>query len=119
MAIDLEPDALAELCFRRVPTDVVPRDVILAALWHLYVKAAALDLPIDGDRTFRHTLLGKRSGLPASTYRATLRELAGEGLIGEARNGYCLTRRGFAAVREIVDTEHSIELAKVAKRRAA
>ncbi|MGO9488245.1 MAG: hypothetical protein ACLQBB_04355 [Solirubrobacteraceae bacterium] len=44
----LNPDALAELCFRRVPTDVVPRDVIVAALWSLYVKALLQGLETQG-----------------------------------------------------------------------
>ncbi len=113
MAVDIEPDVLVDLCLRRVPSDIAARDVILAALWHLYIKAAVVGLPTDADRTFRHTLLGRRCGLPAGQYRAALRELESEGLIGSARNGYCLTKpRGFAAVRAIVDTEHSIELAK-------
>jgi hypothetical protein len=99
---------------RRVPTDVVPRDVVLAALWHLYVKSAQDGFPARPDRTFRHTLLGKRAGLDKTQYRAAIHELLGDGLIFEERNGYGLTRRGFSVVREIVDADHTLELAKAA-----
>src|SRR4029077_13450377 len=93
MAIDVDADSLAAMCFRRVPKDVVARDVVLAALWHLYLKAAQAGLKVEG-RTFRHSLLGKRAGLSARDYRAALEELQGDGLIGKANNGYCLTPRG-------------------------
>lgn len=102
---------VAALCFRRVPDDVVDRDVVLAALWNLLVEHAKRRLPIEG-RTIRHTHLGKRSGLRATDFRAAVAQLQREGLVGGAQNGYCLTRRGFAAVREIVDVDRSIEIAK-------
>lgn len=113
MAIELGGDELAAMCFRRVPSDVVPRDVILAALWHLYCEAAAKEHLIEG-RTFRHTLLGKRAGLPARDYRAGLEELRREGLVGGANNGYCLTPKGFMAAGRLIDVERAIGLAKAA-----
>lgn len=114
MAINVEARELVALCFRRVPHDVVPRDVVLAALWHLLVKCAQLGLSVEG-RTIRHTHLGQRAGLHRADFRAALGELEQDGLIGKENNGYCLTRHGFAAVRELVDVDRSIELAKAAK----
>lgn len=99
------------MCFGGVPEDVSRRDVVLAALWHLTVKAAQLGLPVDG-RTFRHTLVGQRAGIRSAEYREALKELLDDGLITQARNGYGLTRRGFAAVREIVDVDHTIAIAR-------
>jgi DNA-binding GntR family transcriptional regulator len=113
MSIQVDADELVELCFRRVPEDVVARDVVLAALWHLLVKCAQLGLSIEG-RTIRHTHLGQRAGLHRTDFRAALAELEQDGLIGKSNNGYCLTRLGYAAVRELVDVDRSIELAKAA-----
>jgi DNA-binding GntR family transcriptional regulator len=117
MAVNVGPDDLVALCFRRVPDDVIGSDVVLAALWHLLVEHAKRELSVGG-RTIRHTHLGKRAGLHKADFRAALAELERDGLIGRANNGYCLTRRGFAAVRELVDVDRSIELAKAAKRAA-
>jgi len=117
MAISVNPDDLVAMCFRHVPDDVVGRDVVLAALWHLLVEHAQRKLSIEG-RTIRHTHLGQRAGLHRSDFRAALVELEHDGLIGRANNGYCLTRRGFAAVRELVDVDRSIELAKAARQAA-
>ncbi len=111
MAVDLSQDELAGLCFRRVPADVVGRDVVLAALWSLLVEFAKRGLSIEG-RTVRHTHLGKRAGLRRPDFGTALAELRADGLIGGADNGYCLTPRGFAAVRGIVDIERTIEVAK-------
>lgn len=108
------PSDLASLCFRRVPSDVVDRDVVLAALWHLLLEYAKLGLSIEG-RTIRHTHLGKRAGLRKADFKAELRH---DGLIGGADNGYCLTRRGYGAVRELVDADWSIALAKAARQAA-
>jgi len=117
MAIEVGPGDFAALCFRRVPDDVVGRDVVVAALWHLLVEHAQRELCVAG-RTIRHTHLGKRSGLHKADFRTALIELERDGLIGRANNGYCLTRRGYAAVRELVDVDRSIELAKAAKQAA-
>jgi predicted transcriptional regulator len=105
------PDELAALCFCRVPRDVVDRDVVLAALWHLLVEYAKRELPITG-RSIRHTHLGKHSGLRSTDFRAALAQLEREHLILRSQNGYCMTPRGFEAVREIVDVDRSIEIAK-------
>jgi hypothetical protein len=104
------PDDLAALCFRRVPHDVVDRDVVFAALWHLLVEYAKRGLPIEG-RTIRHTHLGKRCSLRRADFNAALAELRSGGLIGAVDNGYCLTGLGYEAVRELVDVGRSIELA--------
>jgi hypothetical protein len=117
MAIEVGPDALTALCFRRVPHDVVNRDVVLAALWQLLVEHAQLGLAIAG-RTIRHTHLGKRSGLRATDFRAALAELQRDGLIGSGNNGYCLTSGGYQAVHELVDVDRTIELARGAQRAA-
>jgi hypothetical protein len=114
MSIDLQPDVLAAMCFTRAPADIDGRDVVLAALWHLYIKAARDGLPTRQDRTFRHTLVGQRSGLAKTQFRSALRELLGDGLVFEERNGYGLTRHGFAAVRRLVDVDRSIALAHAA-----
>jgi predicted transcriptional regulator len=111
MAINVDPDDLVAMCFRRVPDDVVGRDVVLAALWHLLVEHAQRGLPIEG-RTIRHTHLGQRAGIHKTDFRAALIALEHDGLIGRANNGYCLTRRGFAAVRELLDVDRTIELAR-------
>jgi hypothetical protein len=113
--MDTNPESfdLADPCFHRVPTDVVARDVVLAAIWHLYVAAAVAGLPTRPDRTFRHTLLGKRCGLAGKNYRAALAQLEDEGLLVRGLNSWRLTKpRGFAAVQEIVDTERSIKIAR-------
>ncbi len=102
------------LCFRRVPDDVCARDVVLAALWQLLVEHAQRGLSVTG-RAIRHTHLGQRAGLHRSDLKAALAELERDGLIGRADNGYCLSPRGFAAVREAVDVDRSIALAKAAK----
>jgi hypothetical protein len=115
--IEADPDELAALCFRRVPRDVIDRDVVLAALWHLLVEYAKRGLSIDG-RTVRHTHLGKRAGLRKADFNAALGELRRDGLIGGADNGYCLTRRGYGAVRELVDVDRSIELARASREAA-
>lgn len=114
MSVELSHDQLAELCFKRVPDDVVGRDVVLAALWHLTLEFAKRRLPIEG-RMIRHTHLGKRAGLRAHDFRAAIAELQRDGLIGAADNGYCLTRPGFAAVREIINVDRTIEIAKAAQ----
>lgn len=111
MAIKANHNDLAVLCFRRVPEDVVDRDVVLAALWHLLIEYAKRGLSIE-DRTVRHTHLGKRAGLRKADFNAALAELRRDGLIGGADNGYCLTGRGHSAVRELVDVDRSIEMAK-------
>jgi hypothetical protein len=116
MATDHPPD-LAALCFRRVPADVVDRDVVLAALWNLLIEYAKRDFSIEG-RTVRHTHLGKRAGLRKADFNAALAELRRDRLIGGADNGYCLTRLGYRAVRELVDVDRSIQLAKSEKRAA-
>jgi hypothetical protein len=112
VATGVEPDELAELCFRRPLGDVAPRHLVLAALWKLYVTATAEGLEMPRGRTFGHTLLAKRSGLGAWQYRSALRELRIDGLLFQDRNGYGLTRAGFTAVREIVDVEQSLALAR-------
>lgn len=117
MAVNLDPDDLAAMCFRRVPHDVVGRDVVLAALWHVLVDYAKRGFPIEG-RAVRHTHLGKRAGLRAADFRTAIAELEHERLIGRADNSYCLTPRGQEAVRELVDVDRSIELAKAAQRAA-
>lgn len=110
-------DELAAMCFRRVPDDVVGRDVVLAALWNLLLEYAKRDFPIEG-RAIRHTHLGKRAGLRAADFRAALAELEREGIISRVYNSYCLTRKGYRAVREVVDVDRSIALAKADKRAA-
>lgn len=117
MLID-DANDLAALCFRRVPGDVVDRDVVLAAFWHLLVEYAKRGLPIEG-RAVRHPHLGKRSGLRATDFRAALADLLQDGLISRSENGYCLTPRGFAAVRKLLDVDRSIEVAKAAQRAAS
>ena len=114
-AIELDGDQLAALCFTRVPPDVVPRDVVLAALWQLCVRAARLGFDTHPDRTFLHTLLGERSGLARAAFRTAVADLERDGLIFKDRNGYGLTKRkGFAAVREVVDVDKRITVAKAA-----
>lgn len=114
MSVDVELYVLAAMCFTRVPADIVGPDVVLAALWHLYVKGARDGLPTRPDRTFRHTLVGQRSGLGATQFRAAIGQLQREGKIFEERNGYGLTRHGFGAVRRIVDIDRTIAVAKAA-----
>lgn len=117
VAAESDPNNLATLCFRRVPEDVKDRDVVLAALWHLLIEYAKNELPIAG-RTIRHTHLGKRAGLRRADFNAALAELRCDGLIGGAENGYCLTPRGYMAVRDLLDVDRTIQLAKAAKRAA-
>jgi hypothetical protein len=117
MTVELATEELATMCFRRVPDDVVGRDVVLAALWHLLLECAKRGIPIEG-RTIRHTHLGKRAGLRGPDFRAAVAELEHDGLIGRAANGYCLTPRGYVAVRQIVDVGHTIELAKASQQAA-
>jgi hypothetical protein len=115
--MDIPPEELATLCFRRVPGDVVDRDVVLAALWSLLVEFAKRDLPITG-RSVRQTHLGKRAGLRRADFRAALAMLEREHIVGRSENGYCLAPRGYAAVREVVDVDRSIELARESRHAA-
>jgi hypothetical protein len=117
VSLNLDASELATLCFRRVPDDVDGRDVVLAHLWQLLIEHAQRGLPVAG-RTIRHTHLGRRAGLRGTDFRTALAELQQEGLIGKANNGYCLTSRGFVAVRDLLDVDHSIALAKAAQRAA-
>jgi hypothetical protein len=105
MAVAASGELLAEMCFRRVPGDIVDRDVVLAALWHLHLAALRGGFAVSSGRTFRHTLLGARCGLRATDFRAALNELQRDGLIFSALNRHGLTRRGFQAVAEIVDID--------------
>jgi predicted transcriptional regulator len=114
VAINIDVDNMAMLCFRRVPRDVVARDVVLAALWHLLLEHAKRELPVEG-RAVRYTHLGPRAGLHRADLKAALAELEHDGLIGRSNNSYCLTRRGHVAVRELIDVDHTIELARAAK----
>jgi hypothetical protein len=98
---DLDPEQLARLCFRRTPHDVVDRDVVLAALWHLHRRSAEIDLPAGSPH--RAGLLGRDTGLRAHDYRAALAELVKDGLVTRDCRGVSLTRRGFAACLDIID----------------
>ncbi len=106
------------MCFRRVPEDVVGRDVVLAALWNLLIEFAKRGFSIEG-RSVRHTHLGKRAGLRGTDFRSALAELEHDGLVSRVANGYCLTRRGYREVRNIVDVDRSIAIAKADAARAA
>lgn len=49
---------------------------------------------------------------------AALAELRRDGLIGSANNGYCLVLPGYRAVREPLDVDQTIQMARVDKRAA-
>jgi len=99
-----------ELRFSRVPADIVARDVVPQAPWHL-VQTAHAGLPARADRTFQHTPLVQRSGVGASTFWAALRELLRQALTFSTPTGHRFTPPDMSADRQSVDGERHLEIA--------
>ena len=107
MATSIDPQDLGRLCFRKTPNDVIDRDVVLAALWHLHRRAVEIGGRVDS--TFKSRHLGQAAGLRTTDYRAALDELVAAGQVHQDPRGMVsMTSAGYRAARGIIDVDRAL-----------